>query len=495
MVDAIMTSIKDLLKFKIISSINTGDKTQDSLISAMLLAIATFTLGVVSYDEIIWWIYRIWYRNAKELNKNTMEYYKLVAKRNIGKFAYMTWDIATNELFTKMMIHWYKSMHKVGTISSPNWYKQECYDTVAHQFAFIRATIQDESIIPIYVHNNHFMCLYRQKGGNILMAYNSAECLDDFVKEITEAFKATIVIKKEEPDAKKYLFDRSGNPIGTIFEDRTMDLFVSRHKKEILAAVDNFIAINAGKKNLGGYGSYNLGFMLHGEPGTGKTLLIKALSNYLKKSVMMIDMRKIKSRAAFEEIFKVYSNKYIYCLDEFDCVQGAIKARTNSSDEISYDSELKMLKERQLELLKVTATVTKSKDVNNPTPLEQEIESVEKRISDLENALTLDTVLTVLDGINEMRGRVIIATTNHLDAIDPALLRAGRFDLKVHLGKFNTQEIRDMLNIMFKETASAKTLKLIAETRFKEGVFAPVDVIYYASIHKNARDLIERLRA
>ncbi|MBU4258897.1 MAG: AAA family ATPase, partial [Desulfobacteraceae bacterium] len=41
--------------------------------------------------------------------------------------------------------------------------------------------------------------------------------------------------------------------------------------------------------------------------------------------------------------------------------------------------------------------------------------------------------LTELDGIEELKGIVVLAATNRLDIIDPALLRAGRFDFQLKL--------------------------------------------------------------
>jgi cell division protease FtsH len=49
----------------------------------------------------------------------------------------------------------------------------------------------------------------------------------------------------------------------------------------------------------------------------------------------------------------------------------------------------------------------------------------------IEKNNTINQLLTELDGFKELKDIFVIAATNNIDAIDPSLLRAGRFDRKI----------------------------------------------------------------
>jgi chaperone BCS1 len=61
--------------------------------------------------------------------------------------------------------------------------------------------------------------------------------------------------------------------------------------------------------------------------------------------------------------------------------------------------------------------------------------------------VTLSTLLNVLDGILSPDGLIVIATTNHLEALDPALVRPGRFDLAMRLGPLEWEQFLGMAKL------------------------------------------------
>lgn len=70
-----------------------------------------------------------------------------------------------------------------------------------------------------------------------------------------------------------------------------------------------------------------------------------------------------------------------------------------------------------------------------------------KRLSD--KGITFSEFLNALDGIVELNGVLVIITTNHIEKMDPALLRAGRMDLKVEVGYSSEKEISEYLSSFY----------------------------------------------
>lgn len=77
-----------------------------------------------------------------------------------------------------------------------------------------------------------------------------------------------------------------------------------------------------------------------------------------------------------------------------------------------------------------------------------------------EREQTLNQLLSEMDGFGENEGIIIIAATNRPDVLDPALLRPGRFDRQVTVGRPDVSEREEILKVHAKNKILAPSVKL-----------------------------------
>lgn len=73
---------------------------------------------------------------------------------------------------------------------------------------------------------------------------------------------------------------------------------------------------------------------------------------------------------------------------------------------------------------------------------------------------TLNQLLTELDGFQQTDGVIIIAATNLPDSLDPALVRPGRFDKQVHVHPPDLDGRKEILNLYLKKTKPAPDINV-----------------------------------
>lgn len=130
------------------------------------------------------------------------------------------------------------------------------------------------------------------------------------------------------------------------------------------------------------------GVLLYGPPGTGKTLLAKALAGEAKAPFFAM------SGADFVQVYVGVGASRVRELFR--------KARKAGGGVIFIDE---------------IDAIGKKRDSGND-----------------EREQTLNALLTEMSGFSDSDGIIVLAATNRLDTLDPALLREGRFDRRVEVG-------------------------------------------------------------
>lgn len=95
-----------------------------------------------------------------------------------------------------------------------------------------------------------------------------------------------------------------------------------------------------------------------------------------------------------------------------------------------------------------------------------EIDAVGKargEVSNVERDSTLNQLLTQMDGFEDNSGVIVIAATNKIELMDPALLRSGRFDRRIFLSLPDFKDRLKILEIYMKDKKNNVNLKNIAK--------------------------------
>ncbi len=167
------------------------------------------------------------------------------------------------------------------------------------------------------------------------------------------------------------------------------------------------------------------GVLLYGAPGTGKTLLAKAVANESEANFIAIRGPEVlskwvgESERAVREVFRKarQATPSIIFLDEVDSIAPRRGTRIGSS---------------------VTDTI-------------------------------VNQLLTLIDGIEDTKGLVLIGATNRPELLDPALLRAGRFDRLILVNAPNEDERLAIFNVHTKKMNLASDVVLEKLAKQTEG--------------------------
>jgi hypothetical protein len=288
-----------------------------------------------------------------------------------------------------------------------------------------------------------------------LYCYNNRAYVDDYIDQCVKNLEEY----NDKQDNKYTMIHRPITAGGEgIFEYKKTKFSTNKNfknliidhdiKDKIKKAIDDFYNNLAMYKKLGT--PHKLGIILFGPPGTGKSSVIKAVISYCQTynelcHIYDINLSNLTSEEEAYDIFlgsKLDNNiAVLEEIDQADCVKPR-KAKQDKDDKTS-EFDMEALTKLNNEDLIKKINMYKNNMIQGPK-------------NKIDNTLAVEDFLKIFDGIHEMTDRIFIATTNHIEDIDPAVLR--RFDLQIELGYQSSILVKEHIELFFDETVSDDTV-------------------------------------
>ncbi|CAO1627041.1 unnamed protein product [Jaminaea pallidilutea] len=185
---------------------------------------------------------------------------------------------------------------------------------------------------------------------------------------------------------------------------------------------------------------YRRGYLLHGSPGSGKTSMVQALAGQLDLNICLLNLsERGLTDDKLNHLLSMAPERSVLLLEDIDA---AFPSRTPSSVDNEGGAD---------------QGGSSSSAATSRTPSQREYQT----------SVTFSGLLNALDGVASGESRIVVMTTNHVDRLDPALIRPGRVDLIEELGDADQGMVRDLFERFYGESAQRRAAT--PETDEQEG--------------------------
>jgi mitochondrial chaperone BCS1 len=178
---------------------------------------------------------------------------------------------------------------------------------------------------------------------------------------------------------------------------------------------------------------YHRGYLFYGPPGTGKTSLVSALAAHFGLSIYTLNLADFSDRSLMSAVNQVPRDS-VLLFEDIDCMRGGQPRAGVDSGGTQNGA----------------ATTTAKENAS------------------AQGGITLSGLLNVLDGFYAPIGVLFVMTTNHVEKLDQALLRPGRIDYKLYLGKASDHQKVELYGRFFPDSPDTEAREFVEASRSTE---------------------------